>query len=53
LTDLIEVVTESPFDDDGLWIMKVKSPLLAAGYNYEQDLIVEGSTIKFKPTRDV
>lgn len=53
LSDLISIITESLFDDDGLWIMKVSSPLLPAGYQFQQDLIVEGSNVRFARSLDV
>ena len=52
--DQIAILTESPDDDAGnIWTMKVSSPLLPKGYNYQQDLILEGHSIRFKPDLDV
>ena len=54
LADQIAIITESPDDDAGTtWTMKVSSPHLPKGYHYQQDLILEGNSIRFKPDLDV
>jgi hypothetical protein len=50
-TDLIGVITDTD-NGDGTWLLKVRSPLLPAGYHGMQDLILL-PTLGFKRSMDI
>ena len=49
LADLVRILNPKALpDDDGIVIAKVRSPLLPAGENGHQEIIVNGNHVRFK-----
>ena len=52
IADLVKILEESDYGD-GLFIMRVKSPLLPKDAHGVYDIIIEGDKVRFKPDMDV
>lgn len=49
LADLVRILNPNALpDDDGIVITKVRSPLLPAGENGHQEIIINGNRVRFK-----
>lgn len=50
-SDIVRVLLQTDIGG-GLYLIHVYSPLLPKGYNYSQEIILDGDSVRFKPSAD-